>query len=253
LAEGDKKMQGRLKALYLSGSLALSVFMAKPVMADDWNKRIDFQFSAPVEIPGKVLSPGKYAFELLNSESDRNIVEVFSEDSTGNQSLVAIIQAVPAYIENIPEKPVIHFAERTSAAPEAIHSYYYPGEHTGWEFVYPKANSLEASANTTPAPAPVATAPSPAPVTTAVVPSPSPTPQVREQVAAPQVAVVKEEVLIAQNEAPAQPPSLGDAQNGTSQSLPDTAGYSDLGLMAGLVMLGAGTAVAFVARRKLQA
>ena len=85
-------MKGRLKALFLSGSLALSVLVTKPAMADDWNKRIDFQFSAPVAIPGKVLTPGKYVFELLNSESDRNIVEVFSEDSTGNQSLVTIIQ-----------------------------------------------------------------------------------------------------------------------------------------------------------------
>jgi hypothetical protein len=247
-------MQGRLKALYLSGSLALSVFMTKPVMADDWNKRIDFQFSAPVEIPGKVLAPGKYVFELLNSDSDRNIVEVFSEDSAGNQSPVAIIQAVPAYTENIPEKPIIHFEERPSGSPEAIHSWFYPGEHTGWEFVYPKGNSLEASANTTPASAPVATAATPAPVTTASAPSPSPTRQVREQVPAPQVAVVKEEVLIAQNDAPTQLRSQDTGtQNSTSQSLPETAGYSGLELMAGLAMLSGGMAFVFVSRRKSQA
>jgi hypothetical protein len=29
--------------------------MAQPVMADEWNKKTEFQFSGPVEIPGKVL------------------------------------------------------------------------------------------------------------------------------------------------------------------------------------------------------
>jgi hypothetical protein len=129
-------MKGRLQALYLSGSLALSFLMTKPLMADDWNKRVDFQFNAPVEIPGKVLAPGKYVFELLDSDSDRSIVQVYSEDSNGKQSPVTMIQAIPAYIANIPDKPVIRFEERPSGSPEAIHSWFYPGEHTGWEFVY---------------------------------------------------------------------------------------------------------------------
>jgi hypothetical protein len=256
LAEGDKKMKGRWKAVFLSGSLALSFLMTKPVMADDWNKRIDFQFSAPVEIPGKVLMPGKYVFELLDSDSDRSIVQVYSEDSNGKQSPVAMIQAIPAYIANIPDKPVIRFEERPSGGPEAIHSWFYPGEHTGWEFVYPNEATLE-SANATPAPAPVAVtatpapAAAPAPVTAAAAPSPTPTPQVQELAAAPQVAVVKEEILIAQNEAPTQPPSQGtDTQNNVGQSLPETAGYSDLGLMTGLAMLSGGIAVIFASRRK---
>ena len=130
-------MKGRLKALVLSGSLALSFLMTKPVMAEDRNKRIDFQFSAPVEIPGVVLTPGKYVFQLADSQSDRSIVEVFSQDSNGKESLVTTIFAIPDYIENIPDKATIHFEERHSGAPEAIHSWFYPGENTGWEFVYP--------------------------------------------------------------------------------------------------------------------
>ena len=68
-------MNSTLKALCLSGSLALSFFATKPVMADAMNKRTEFQFSAPVEIPGKVLAAGKYVFELANDQSDRNIVQ----------------------------------------------------------------------------------------------------------------------------------------------------------------------------------
>ena len=134
-------MNSKLTALCLSGSLALSFLMTKPAMADEMNKRTEFQFSAPVEIPGKVLDPGKYVFELPNDQSDRNIVQVFSEDSNGKESLVATLQTIPDYVSNTPDKPLIHFEERPSGSPEAIHSWFYPGENTGWEFVYPKAEN----------------------------------------------------------------------------------------------------------------
>jgi hypothetical protein len=135
-------MKGRLKALFLSGSLALSFLMTKPVMADEWNKKTEFQLSAPVEIPGKVLTPGKYVFELASSDSARNVVKVFSEDSSGKESLVATVLAVPDYVANTPDKPMINFEESKSGAPEAIHSWFYPGDNTGWEFIYPKGQSL---------------------------------------------------------------------------------------------------------------
>jgi hypothetical protein len=134
-------MKGRLKVLFLSGSMALSFLMTKPVMADDWNKRIEFQFNAPVEIPGKVLTAGKYAFELADSDTDRNIVKVLSEGANGKESLVATLLAVPDYVANTPDKPMIRFEERRSGAPEAIHSWFYPGDDTGWEFIYPKGQS----------------------------------------------------------------------------------------------------------------
>jgi len=117
-------MNIKLNALWLGGFLALSSFLAQPVRADEWNKRTEFQFSTPVEIPGKVLAPGKYVFELVDSESDRNIVQIFSEDENGNQRLVATLPAIPDYREDTPEKPIVQFEERRSGSPEAIHSWF---------------------------------------------------------------------------------------------------------------------------------
>jgi hypothetical protein len=139
--KGETKMNSKLKALCLSGSLALSFLMTKPVMADEMNKRTEFQFSAPVEIPGTVLPAGKYVFELADSSSDLNIVQIFSQDSNGKESLVATLETIPDHVSNTPDKPLIHFEERPSGSPEAIHSWFYPGENTGWEFVYPKAEN----------------------------------------------------------------------------------------------------------------
>ena len=132
-------MNSKLKALCLSGSLALSFLLTNLVMADEMNKRTEFQFSASVEIPGQVLAPGKYVFELANDSSDLNLVQIVSVDLNGKESLVATLETIPDYVSNTPDKPLIHFEERPSGSPEAIHSWFYPGENTGWEFVYPKA------------------------------------------------------------------------------------------------------------------
>src|SRR5579863_4375657 len=40
-------MNIKLTTLYLSGVLALTSFVARPLLADEWNKRTEFQFSAP--------------------------------------------------------------------------------------------------------------------------------------------------------------------------------------------------------------
>jgi hypothetical protein len=131
----------KLNALCLGGILAASSFLLQPVKADEWNKKTEFTFSAPVEIPGKVLPAGKYVFELADSDSDRNVVQVFSEDANGRQSLAASIMAVPAYMDDTPDKPIVHFEERHSGSPEAIQSWFYPGDNTGWEFVYSNADT----------------------------------------------------------------------------------------------------------------
>jgi hypothetical protein len=119
-------MKNKWNAVALGGLLALNFLMTKPVRADEWNKKMEFQFSVPVEIPGRVLEPGKYVFEIADNWTERGMVEVFSEDSTGNESLIATILAIPDRTLNTPE------------GPEAVHSWFYPGENTGWRFVYPR-------------------------------------------------------------------------------------------------------------------
>ena len=122
------------------------------------DKKIEFQFSTAVQIPGKVLPAGKYVFQLLDSQSDRNIVQVFSEDSNGKDSLVATLMAIPDFMAHTPDKPIVHFDERPVGTPEAIHSYFYPGENTGWEFIYPKEEASLTTAALMPSTAPVETA-----------------------------------------------------------------------------------------------
>jgi hypothetical protein len=240
-----------MNTLCLGGLFALTSFLALPMKADEWNKRTEFQFSAPVQIPGKVLAAGKYVFQLMDSDSDRNVVEIFSENSDGKESLVATLIAIRDYMLHTPDEPVVHFEERPSGMPEAIHSWFYPGENTGWEFMYPKGETLGRSVNTMPVAAPLATASTP------ILQEP---PDLKEPESTPaEVAAVEEEIMVAQNDAPpapaAQEPAVlptpeADAQSGADRLLPETAGHSGLELMIGLAMLGGGLATVFAARRK---
>ena len=88
-------MKNKWNAIGLGGLLTLSFLVTKPVMADEWNKKTEFQFNAPVEIPGRVLTPGRYVFEIAESQTERSMVEVFSEDSNGKENLIATLMAIP--------------------------------------------------------------------------------------------------------------------------------------------------------------
>src|SRR5216684_2176650 len=161
MKERKRKMNIRFKALWLSASLALMGSLIAPAIADDWNKETKIEFSTQVQVPGKLLDAGKYVFKLADSDSDRNIVEIFAEDASGAQKLVTTVMVIPAYRRATPDEPIVKFEERSSGSPEAIRTWFYPGDNTGWQFVYPKGETSETSATMTPASTMVATTAAP--------------------------------------------------------------------------------------------
>ncbi|HEX2490469.1 MAG TPA: hypothetical protein VHR27_13745, partial [Blastocatellia bacterium] len=59
-------------------SLAALAFSTS-VKADAWNKKTIVTFSQPVEIPGGIVLPaGTYVIKLLDSASNRHIVQIFN-------------------------------------------------------------------------------------------------------------------------------------------------------------------------------
>ncbi len=120
--------------------------LAPSVRADDYDKKTTVTFSGPVEIPPvhitgmKVLPAGTYVFKLLNSDSNRHIVQIFNKDQT---KIYATILAIPNYRLTPTDKTVITFNEGRKGSPEAIRAWFYPGSNWGEEFVYPKAKAIE--------------------------------------------------------------------------------------------------------------
>lgn len=140
-------------ATVCSCALATVIF-APSARADDWNRKTVITFSAPVEIPGVhlagwgVLPAGTYVFKILDSQSDRHIVQIFSKDEL---TVYATILAIPNFRLKATDKTVMTFRERPAGEPEALRAWFYPGRNWGEEFVYPKAKAIElAKATNTP-------------------------------------------------------------------------------------------------------
>jgi len=153
--------------LALAAGIGFLTAVSLSAYADEWDQKTVFTFSGPVEIPGQVLPAGTYVFKLADSQSDRNIVQVFSKNE---KHLYGTFLAVPDQRFRLAGKPIITFEERAADSPEAVKAWFYPGENYGHEFVYPKPKALalakannvpvpsmpaELAANTTQAPAPM--------------------------------------------------------------------------------------------------
>ena len=199
------------------------------VMADEWNKATKITFNEPVEVPGMVLEPGTYWFTLADSDSDRNIVEIWDADRT---HLIKTILAIPDYRLKPTGKTVVHFEERPSNAPEAIHSWFYPGDNYGEEFVYPKSRATQLAKQVS---RPVLSIPEPVPAE----------PQQIKQTPVKAVTPSGDEIEIAEVvlsqplTANATPPS----------SLPKTGSYLPLLGLAGLLALATSVGLRIAARR----
>jgi hypothetical protein len=126
------------------GALIGAMF-APGAQADDWNKKTVITFSGPVEIPGvhltgwSILPAGTYVFKILDSQSDRHIVQIFDKSET---TIYATILAIPNYRLKATDKTVMTFSERPAGEPEALRAWFYPGRNWGEEFVYPKARAM---------------------------------------------------------------------------------------------------------------
>ncbi len=132
--------------------LALTSAVFSPAAkADEWNRKTVMTFSGPVEIPGVhlkgwgILPAGTYVFKILDSQSDRHIVQIFNKDET---QVFATILAIPNYRLKVTDKTVVTFRERPAGEPEALRAWFYPGRNYGEEFVYPKARALELAKET---------------------------------------------------------------------------------------------------------
>jgi len=116
------------------------------VSAQDFNtqKRTFLTFSAPVEMPGITLQPGTYVFRIADTPS-RNVVQVLDKDE---KAMIGQWLYVSAERPQVTGETVVTFKETREGTTPAVQFWYYPGEKTGKEFIYPKAQALKIAART---------------------------------------------------------------------------------------------------------
>lgn len=106
----------------------------KSSRADQWDRKTLVNFSVPVEIPGQILPPGTYVFKLVNLPNARNLVQIQNEDQS-------FTYATLLTVDTWRSRPTNHtrflFDERSGDQPEALQTWYYPGDTRGLDFLYP--------------------------------------------------------------------------------------------------------------------
>jgi hypothetical protein len=122
--------------------------------ASDWDKKTTVNINRRIEVPGAVLEPGTYVLKLLDSSSNRHIVEFMNEREN---HLYSLAFAVPAYRTLPTDKTVLTFYEAPAGQPEALRTWFYPGDSWGQEFTYhghPTPLRASATALAVPSPRP---------------------------------------------------------------------------------------------------
>jgi hypothetical protein len=136
----NKLFSGCALAIVVSLAIGTTAIAQEPV-----DQRTYFTFSAPFELPGgKTLPAGKYTFRILDSPSNRHVVQILSEDG---KEMHATIMAIPAQRQDPPNDPEVRFMETAANRPPAIRTWWYPGRTIGHEFIYPKDQARRLAAN----------------------------------------------------------------------------------------------------------
>ncbi len=207
--------------------------------ADAWNKKTLVSVNEPIIAGNVVLEPGTYVWKLLDSPSERHVVQIFNKEE--NHVFTTVI-AIPNYRLHPTDHTQFTFWETPAGVPKAVRAWFYPGDNFGQEFAFPKKLVAQlASAQPVPVPETYVERepePTPAPAPREVEPEPEPRPA-----PAPEPAPVPEPQPAPQAQstparAPVQP-----------QSLPHTASYYPLIGILGLLSIGASGVMSLVAKR----
>ena len=211
--------------------------------ADEWNNQTVVTFNQSFEIPGvgaQVLPAGTYVFKLLDSQHDRNIVQILNERQ---DHVFATILAIPNYRLRTTNKTVMTFRERASGQPEAIRAWFYPGHRWGQEFVYPKARAIELAKEIK---QPVLAMPTELAVNLTEPVKSADEPPVIALKQAPIEAVTPTGEVVAMTEV-VEPPPVETAS--AKETLPKTASLLPLLGLMGLLSLAAGAVLSLIPKR----
>jgi len=195
-------LKGSRAAVVALSGVALALGLAAPrAQADQWNKRTTLTIDQPMQITDTYLEPGQYVFKLLDSQSDRHIVQIYNADQT---HLLTTILAIPDYRVQVTGSSRFTMWETPAGYVQALKSWYYPGDNFGQEFRYPKhLREIQVAQVTTVTPPP---------------------PQAEAAAASQeQSQVVEQQTQVAQNEPPPAPPAVAEQPAPAPEPAPEPA------------------------------
>ena len=123
--------------------LFLLGFMLPGAKADMFDKKTILKVHERIQIPGQVLEPGTYVMKRTIPRMDPDIISFWTaSDGFHEDHILATVKAIPVERPRATDKSVFEFGEARGTEPKALKVWYYPGEVTGAEFLYPKNQNL---------------------------------------------------------------------------------------------------------------
>jgi hypothetical protein len=124
-----RKMFSGMFCLILFGA---TIFAPKG-RADESDRKTIVTINQRIQVPGKVLPAGTYVFKLMDS-NDRTLVAIYD---AAEMHLITTVQGISDVRTETPDKAILQLEERPSGQPQAVKAWFYPGDDSGVEFVYP--------------------------------------------------------------------------------------------------------------------
>ena len=115
----------------LAVSLMSSAFVPS-LKASESDEKTIIKISQPITVAGAVLPAGQYVLKLLDSSPGRNIVTIFNSDET---RLIKMVLAIHADRVRLSGKSEFSFYASREGQPVALHTWFYPGDTSGFEFL----------------------------------------------------------------------------------------------------------------------
>lgn len=227
-----QSIRSRTALAVISVAVLAGAFVPNHAKADDWNKKTTLTINEPIQIRDTYLQPGQYVLRLLDSQSDRHIVQIFNADQS---HLINTVLAIPKERLEVTGHSEFTFWETPAGKARAMRSWYYPGDLIGNEFPYPKHLHDVAMAETTTV---ETAAVAPPPPVLPVEPTPMEQPKTEQPVEPTPAPVVEQQPAQPATPPAATTPPPENNEADRSTELPKTASPYPLMGLAGLLLLG---------------
>jgi hypothetical protein len=113
----------------------MSSAIAPSLKASETDKKTIITISQPVAVEGTLLPAGQYVLKISDSPSSRDVVYIFNSEET---RLITTILAIPAYRLEPTGNTELSFFGLPAGQPAALHTWFYPGDNSGFEFLQPQ-------------------------------------------------------------------------------------------------------------------
>jgi hypothetical protein len=135
----------------LAASLMSSAFVPS-LKASEFDKKTIITISQPIAVEDTILPAGQYVLRLLDKPT-RDVVYIYNGEET---RLIKTVLAIHAKRSEPTGKSDFSFYDTSAGQPAALHTWFYAGGETGFEFLPPQptaaANSNAAQGATMKAP-----------------------------------------------------------------------------------------------------